>query len=175
MTALSNPGTLLLLALAVIGGVWDLAKRRIPNVLTFSAAAAGLAWNSYSGGWHGAANSAEGLLLGVAILLPFFALGGTGAGDVKMLGAAGAITGWFGVLRILIYFGLFGGVVALAVAITASRFSHVVKNTSYLAGLLARGRVSEAGKMESAGPPLPYGAVIGVGCLLFIWVGAKAG
>jgi prepilin peptidase CpaA len=106
-------------------------------------------------------------------LLPFFLLGGTGAGDVKMLAGVGAITGWWGLLRIFIYFGLFGGLVALAVAITAGRFGAVVKNTGYLASLLTRARWREAEKVESAAPALPYGAVIAVGCLLFLWIGAS--
>jgi prepilin peptidase CpaA len=168
-----NAGTILLLALALLGGGWDLATRRIPNWLTFPAMAAGLLWNFYANRWHGVAMSAAGLALGAGILLPFFLLGGTGAGDVKMLAGVGAIVGWWGLLRIFIYFGLFGGLVALAVAITAGRFGAVVKNTGHLASLLTKARWREAEKVESAGPALPYGAVIAVGCLLFLWVGAK--
>jgi prepilin peptidase CpaA len=169
-----NPGTILLLALALLGGGWDLAVRRIPNWLTFPAMAAGLAWNFYSKSWPGLGSSGAGLALGAGILLPFFLLGGTGAGDVKMLAGVGAIVGWWGLLSIFIYFGLFGGIVALAIAITRGRFGAVAKNTGHLAALLTRARWREAEKMESAAPSLPYGAVIAVGCLLFVWVSAKA-
>ena len=169
-----NAGTILLLTLALLGGGWDLATRRIPNWLTFPAMVAGLSWNFYSKSWHGLGDSAAGLALGAGILLPFFLLGGTGAGDVKMLAGVGAITGWWGLLRIFIYFGLFGGVVALAIAITSGRFGAVAKNTGHLASLLTKARWRDAEKMESAAPALPYGAVIAVGCLLFVWVGAKA-
>ena len=166
-------GTILLLALALIGGGWDIATRRIPNWLTFPSMAAGLAWNFYANGWRGLGGSAAGLALGAGILLPFFLMGGTGAGDVKMLAGVGAITGWWGLLRIFIYFGIFGGLVAVAVAITAGRFGAVIKNTGHLASLLTKARWKEAEQVESAAPPLPYGAVIAVGCLVFLWVSAR--
>jgi prepilin peptidase CpaA len=168
-----NIGTILLVTLALLGGGWDLATRRIPNWLTFPIMAAGLVWNSYAAGWHGLWVSAAGLALGAGILLPFFLMGGTGAGDVKMLAAAGAIVGSWGLLRIFIYFGLFGGLLALAVAITAGRFGAVIKNTGYLASLLGKARWREAGEMKSAAPALPYGAVIAAGCLLFVWSGTR--
>ena len=62
----------------------------------------------------------------------------------------------------------------LAAAITAGRFGMVMKNTGQLASLLTKGRWQDAEAVESAAPSLPYGAVIAVGCLLFVWMSAKA-
>lgn len=165
-----NPGSILLGTFAVLAGGWDIFTRRIPNWLTISAAVLGLAWNFHRGNLL---MSVAGMAAGIAILLPFYLLKGTGAGDVKMLGAVGAIVGLYNLLAIFVYFAIFGGLVAVVVAISVSRFGHVIKNTTYLASLLGRGRWGEAQEMQTAAPRLPYGAVIATGCLLFLWIGSK--
>ena len=167
-------GDALLLSLALIGGGWDLFTRRIPNWLTFPAALAGVVWNGYRGGWRGALLALGGLALGLAVFLPFFALGGMGAGDVKLMAAAGAMAGPQGLLVIFIYTGLLGGVLALLVAMARGRLGAALANTARLLGQLGRRRWEEARSMETATGRLPYGAVIAAGCALFLWIGPKS-
>jgi prepilin peptidase CpaA len=166
----------LLVTLAVVGGGSDLATRRIPNWLTFPAMAAGVAWNSYAGSWWGALLSAAGLLLGAAVFLPFFLLGGTGAGDVKMMAAAGAIAGPQGFLVIFMYTGLLGGAMALLVAAAHGAVGRSVANAGRLVGRLLRGEWRQAAEAQTASvvPRLRYGAAIASGCLLFSWWGPKS-
>ena len=87
-------GAARLLVLAALSGgacVWDLRTRRIPNALTFPAAAAGLALALAEGGWPGGGWALAGLLAGGALFLPFVIFGYVGAGDLKLLAAAGSI------------------------------------------------------------------------------------
>ena len=167
-------GDALLLALALLAGGWDAFTRRIPNWITLPAAAAGLAWQGYRGGWWGIAAAFGGWLLGLAVLLPFFALGGMGAGDVKLMAAAGALAGPQGLVVIFIYTGLLGGLAAVALAVSRGRLGVTLRNTARLVGLLGRGRVGEASKLETAAGRLPYGAVIAAGCVLFLWIGPRS-
>ncbi len=71
----------------------DLRTRRIPNVLTFSAAVIAVLFHAATGGWAAVGSSVSGWLLGVHLFFPMFALRGMGAGDVKLLAAVGA---WLG-------------------------------------------------------------------------------
>ena len=79
--------------LSAIACGWDLRTRRIPQVLTLGGAIAGFAFHAATGGWQGGLGSLAGWFIGIAIFLAPFALGGLGAGDVKLLGALGA---WLG-------------------------------------------------------------------------------
>ena len=82
-----SPFEIFAVGVALVAVAWDLATRRIPNVLTFGAALAALVVHAYIGGWNGAGMAAAGWVAGVALFFPVFALGGMGAGDVKLLGA----------------------------------------------------------------------------------------
>jgi prepilin peptidase CpaA len=164
----------LLLALALLAGGWDACTRRIPNWLTLPAALAGLAWHGSRDGWRGVAFAFGGWALGLLVLLPFFAAGGMGAGDVKLMGAVGALAGPQGLVVIFIYTGLFGGVAAVVLALARGRLGATLRNTVRLVSLLGRGQVSEASKLETAAGRLPYGAVIAAGCLLFLWIGPRS-
>jgi prepilin peptidase CpaA len=73
--------------------VTDLRSRRIPNVLTFGASAAAVLFLGVSAGWAGVLWSLEGWAVGCLFFLPWFLLGGMGAGDVKLLAALGAWVG----------------------------------------------------------------------------------
>ncbi len=137
--------------------------RRIPNWLTFPVAVAGVAWGGYRAGWKGALLSLGGLALGMTMILF-----GMGAGDVKMMAAAGSVAGPQGLLIIFIYSALLGGVVALGLAVARGRLGPTLGNTARLSGLLLRGRFREARSSPASGIYLPYGAVIAAGCLLFV-------
>jgi prepilin peptidase CpaA len=68
----------------------DLKGHRIPNVLTFSSAVVGLTLQAWFSGLEGVLLGLGGLALGLALYLPFYLLGGMGAGDVKLMAAVGA-------------------------------------------------------------------------------------
>lgn len=72
-----------LVAAALIDG-WML---KVPNWLTFPLVFSGLAFWTVTGGLDGAIWSLKGLGVGLAVLLALYAIGGMGAGDVKLFGA----------------------------------------------------------------------------------------
>jgi prepilin peptidase CpaA len=92
----------------------DIRTRRIPNVLSGAAILTGAALNTVYFGTTGLLGSLAGLLLPIAILLFPFALGGVGGGDVKMMGAVGALLGPSLALTSLCVGVIFGGVIMAA-------------------------------------------------------------
>src|SRR5262245_28765406 len=104
-------------ALAVIACWCDIRTRRIPNWLTFPAAALGLIAATAMHGGSGAAASAIGWFVGLLLFFPLFALRGLGGGDVKLMGALGAWLGTSMVLGVAFYTTLAGGVLAIVLIV----------------------------------------------------------
>jgi prepilin peptidase CpaA len=94
---MSQGFTLLLAATLVCGVAWavreDLLFHRISNRLTGSMLCVGLSMHTLAGAWTGLAQAILGILVGLGCLLPFYIARATGAGDVKLLAAAGALLG----------------------------------------------------------------------------------
>src|SRR5689334_18399846 len=85
----------------------DLTERRIPNRIVLPGALAGLLLAAMPGG-IGVGSALLGMLAGLAVLMPLYLLGATGAGDVKLLASLGAYTGGAGLLAVALY-GLVAG------------------------------------------------------------------
>jgi prepilin peptidase CpaA len=83
----------MLVILLVAAVICDFNDHRIPNAITLFAAATGVLAHLYLSGSHGASFALQGFTLGLVMLLPFYLLGGMGAGDVKMMGAIGSFVG----------------------------------------------------------------------------------
>jgi prepilin peptidase CpaA len=107
----------------------DLRHRRIPNALTLPAVAVALSLHLASNGGTGLLLSAAGMLVAAAVVLPGYALGFTGAGDVKLLAAVGAFlsfpTAAFAALLSLVL----GGVLSILISIRRRNLSAVLLNT----------------------------------------------
>lgn len=114
--------------LAAAAGFMDWRSRRIPNWLTVSGALLGLAVNAVLNGWHGLENSLLGLLLGLALLLPFVLVRSLGAGDWKLIGAIGAFFGPQQLLVVLFATILVAGVMALGLIVWKRRVGQTLKN-----------------------------------------------
>jgi len=84
------------------GGWLDLRSRRIPNWLTVSGCLAGIGVHAWISGWRGILLSIEGAALALALLLPLVLLRALGAGDWKLMGAAGAFVGPLMLLFVLL-------------------------------------------------------------------------
>ena len=69
------------------------------------------------GGVAGLGSAAGGWLVGCAAFLPFFLLGGMGAGDVKLMAALGAWVGPHTAIWVALYAGLAGGPLAVMAAL----------------------------------------------------------
>lgn len=94
----------------------DLRTRRVPNVLTLSMTVAGIALAVSGHGRVGLAASLAGCVLGAALMLPGHVLGATGAGDVKLMGASGALLGPSVTFEAFVATLIAGGAVAVFVA-----------------------------------------------------------
>ena len=158
--------------LAVIASVGDLRTGRVPNVLTFGAAAVGVCYSAVQGGISGLGSSVLGLFLGVAVFLPLFALGGMGAGDVKLVGAFGAWLGPMGVLWAAMWASLAGGVLALVIASWRGYLLEALRNVGAMVGVwrvVGPSPVAGMTLRDSRGPRLAYALPIGIGALLALW------
>lgn len=97
----------------LISSVFDIRFQKIPNWLTFTAMAAGLAFNAILSGMDGLTAGAGGILLGTGIFLIPYAMGGMGAGDAKLMGAVGSFLGIKGVFAAALFTMAIGGLYAL--------------------------------------------------------------
>lgn len=104
------------LALLWIAAAWDVHQRRIPNWLVLAAALVGVSLQSLLTGASGLLAALAGLVVGLLVLLPGYLLGGTGAGDVKLMAAIGTFLGPQGVLLAALASIAAGSVVALGYA-----------------------------------------------------------
>jgi prepilin peptidase CpaA len=151
----------------------DLRTRRIPNVLTLSAAAGALLFHLITGGWSAAGWSVAGLLLGAALFFPMFALRGMGAGDVKLLAAVGAWLGPGQVAVVALATSLAGGVIAIVVALAHGYLRKALTNIYFV---LMHWRVSgveplhEVTLETSRGPRLAYAFPIAIGTMVTLWL-----
>ena len=84
---------LTLLLVVTLCAVTDIAENRIPNIVLFPALLFALVGSTVLAGFTGFVESLMGLALGMAAFYPFYATGGTSAGDVKLLGVVGAFVG----------------------------------------------------------------------------------
>jgi prepilin peptidase CpaA len=161
------------LAVAAVACVTDLRSRRIPNVLTFGAALAGLVYQLATGGIDGLGQGALGWLVGVAAFILPFALGGLGGGDVKLLGALGAWLGPSDAAWLALYTGAAGGAMAIVVSLANGYLGTAMQNVKLLlchwqvAGIAALPAITLE---HSGGPKLAYALPILTGLVATIWL-----
>ncbi|OPY16452.1 MAG: Type IV leader peptidase family protein [Syntrophus sp. PtaB.Bin138] len=161
--------TVFLISLLLLASAFDLRQRRIPNALTFPAIAGGIIYWSYFNGLDGFMHGTGGLLMGIGFLIIFYLMGMMGAGDVKLMGAAGSILGPQGVFIAFLYSAIIGGLYALFVLAR----SKALKQTAGRYGLMARGYLGTGQSVhippkEGKLPPLCYGLAISIGTILSV-------
>ena len=159
--------TITLIALAAmlaLSAYFDIRYRRIPNWITFPGMLVGLVLNLAMGGVSGGLDGLAGLALGMAALLPFYAFGVMGAGDVKLMGAVGAFLGFKGCFYAFLLAGVIGGLHAVILLALNPRHGLIILRnfwTSLKSLFLAR-RLYLPAPLEGA-PKQPYGVDIALG------------
>lgn len=161
---------LLLLGVLVIAVITDIRSHRIPNWLTLPAMIGGLGFNVISAGVAGLLFSFEGLFLGIGLFIVLYFLSGMGAGDVKLMGAVGAMIGPKMTLMAALYTALAGGIYAVVIiafhprakAIRAA-LAGTVKEFMYSHTL----RYNKPQNVEKP-PKLCYGVAIAIGSVVAV-------
>ena len=161
---------------AIGAGVFDWRYRRIPNWLTVSGLAAGIAVNTILFRWPGLKAALLGTALGLGLLLPFVLVRSLGAGDWKLAGALGACLGprqLFGVLMGTI---LVAGVMALAVVIWKGRLKRTLLNMAHLLAALFSLRMPgpEVSLDDPQATKIPFGVAMAL-TVLFYGLGRAMG
>ena len=161
-----------LLVLLVTAAVSDLRTYRIPNWLTFGGMVFALIYGTFAARTPlvGATHALSGLGTGLLIMLPFYALGIMGAGDVKLMAMVGAFIGPYQTLWAILFTCIAGGAAALIFAMHRRRLGHMLANVkdtvngmamSGIAGLRPNGTID----MQQSIGKLPYGICICVGTI----------
>jgi prepilin peptidase CpaA len=118
-TAIPQLSGALALILVWLAAWIDLRTRRIPNLITIPGALLGLAVSPFAGGLDGLQTALAGLAVGMAVMLPGYWLRSTGAGDVKLMGAVGALVGPWLVAVTFVVAALTGAAIGVAYATAA--------------------------------------------------------
>ena len=162
--------------LAMCAGILDWRYRRIPNWLTVSGLAAGVAVNMILYRWPGLKAALLGTLLGLGLLLPFVLVRSLGAGDWKLAGALGACLGPRQLLSVLMGTILVAGLMALAVVIWKGRLKRTLMNIAHLLAALFSLRMpgSEVSLDDPKSTKIPLGVAMAL-TVLFYGVGRAIG
>jgi prepilin peptidase CpaA len=188
MLILSHWPLFVVSAAMVVAAVIDGWKFKVPNWLTFPLIVSGwvlglfhnFGWLEGTGtGGIGAALAGTGL--GFALLLPAYAIGGMGAGDVKMQMGFGSWIGAFfglgqGLWVILVSFcaaTIIGGVIALAMIVIRGQLRRNVQNTREIVGdWFSAGSVGAVAEQAAQRKPrlqlLPYGIPLCIGSVGYL-------
>ncbi len=164
-------------AVLVVAAVIDGYKLKVPNWLTFPFVMAGWVYSVAWFGWAGLGWSLAGTGVGLLLLLPAYAIGGMGAGDVKLLAGVGAWVWGTVTFYAFCVSAMVGGGLAVAMVLYARQFRHhkaqflailteifVLRNAEELSEIAA--------ERKSSMMLLPYGIPIAIGTIVyFAWSG----
>ncbi|MCK9275459.1 MAG: prepilin peptidase [Syntrophales bacterium] len=172
-----NYFTLALLAVLLITAtITDVRSRKIPNWLTFSAMTAAVLHYSMSSGFEGLCFGIFGLISGMSVFIIIYLLGGMGAGDVKLMGAVGAILGPQDVISAMFLTVVAGGIYAAFVLAFTKHLKIITGNFFSRSSFFPNGRLFK--KLYTARhekkPILHYGLAIAIGTSISV-VLAKSG
>lgn len=147
----------------VTASVIDLRTRRIPNVLTAGMSGLGIALALTGVSGSSLVGSLAGLFIGFLLMMPGYMLGATGAGDVKLMAAVGAIVGPALVVSAFLFTAIAGGVVAIVVAARRGRMAATLARTGRLIAAPSGARKEIGG--ASAASRFAYGPAIAIGSI----------
>lgn len=149
---MSPVATLALAGLLLAAAITDVARLRIPNLIPLLLLA-GFALSAAAGQVAAPLGHLVALLVVLALLLPVFAFGMLGGGDVKLLAAAALWLGLADLPLLLILVGIAGGVFAAL----------WLPLRSALARAVPADRLPESLRPRAA---LPYAVPIGIATLM---------
>lgn len=154
----------------VVAAVIDGLQLKVPNWITFPMILSGWVVSSLLFGWAGLGCSLLGTVVGLALLMPAYAVGGMGAGDVKLLAGVGAWMGMSHTFWAFLVSAIVGGVIAVGMVLYRRAWRHhqrqfwailgeflVIRNPTQLAAVAA--------ERKSSMFLLPYGIPIAIGTI----------
>jgi prepilin peptidase CpaA len=161
----------------VEAAIIDGRKLKVPNWLTFHLVFGGLAFSAFHPGAPGFTWALQGAVIGLAVLLPLYMIGGMGAGDVKLFAGVGAWVGPSLILPAFVVSAVVGGLMALGMVARSGQFAHhwamfqtigheilTIRNPAKLSAIAA--------ERKPRMMLLPYGIPLAVGSIAyFIWAG----
>lgn len=150
--------------------VIDLRTRRIPNELTATMVGVGLGLAATETSGISVAASFAGFFLGLLLMMPGFMLGATGAGDVKLMGAVGAIVGPALVVSAFLFTAIAGGVLAVFVAVRRQRLAETLARTGQL--VAGPGDAPQKIRAATGASRFAYGPAIAAGTVIAVLMAA---
>lgn len=156
----------LLLGLLGIAVVSDLRRHRIPNLLVLLGLILGVGSQAYASGAMGAGYGVLGLLVGFAVFLPLYALGGMAAGDVKLMAMVGSFLSPQSALWVAALSLIAGAMCAVLIIFVRGQLQQTFGR--YWLILRARTYFAPAPD-EVAGKPFPYSVAVLLGTLASIF------
>lgn len=164
----------------VVAAVIDGYELRVPNWITFPMIVSGWVYSvllSPYAGWQGLWLSLIGTAVGIALLLPAYAVGGMGAGDVKLMGGVGAWMWGAITLYSFAVSALVGGVIAVGMVLWRGAWQkHKNQFWSILNEIATVKDPEKLAEIAAERKPrmflLPYGIPIAIGTVsYFAWTG----
>jgi prepilin peptidase CpaA len=164
----------------VVAAVIDGWKLRVPNWITFPLILCGWVYGFAAAGWGGLGWSLLGTAVGLMLLLPAYAIGGMGAGDVKLMAGIGAWIGVSSMADLLCAFcvsAILGGFIAIGMVLWQRSWQHHFLQFFTISTEIVEIRDPNvlstiAAKRKSSMLLLPYGIPIAIGTIAyFVWAG----
>lgn len=150
----------------------DVLHHRIPNILTGGALLLAVVLASIAGGWRGLLGSIGGAAIGMAALLPFYLRRGMGAGDVKLMAAAGGFIGPASALLAAAVALVAGALLAVAAVLRTRADANGVRE-AVPAGAASPAWRTAAALLSARKQRFPYAVAIGIGVAVALsWNGS---
>ncbi len=146
----------------------DLKTRRIPNLLTAGMIALGFALAAAGASGISVRASILGFVLGLLLMMPGYLLGATGAGDVKLMAAVGALIGPVLVINAFLGTAIAGGLLAVIVAVRRKRLVATLAQTGKF--MKAPGQVPKEIQASTTASRFAYGPAIAVGTIIAVFI-----
>lgn len=167
----------LVLAATLIAGVTDVLWFKIPNILTVPLIVTGVLYHAVYPAEKGTLFTLCGAFTGFCLLAPFFAAGGIGAGDVKLLSGIGAWVGAHDVLVVFIVAALLNGIYSAAIIARTTKWSDLPRRVGTAWRQLVQRRVASRDTVEHVAQQdertrrrrlAPLGAMIAIALVILV-------